>query len=429
MKNNPTKKPTPPITLFVGIDWADEKHDAYVIDRDGQGTHETIAQTPEAINQWIEQKRAQADGGVIGIILEQARGPLANALMFREKVLLFPVNPKQLSSYRASYNNAGNKTDQDDARLLARMLRERQTTLKCWQPDSELTRTIDQLCRTRRRLVDQRTKLGNQLTAHLKACYPLLLSLKISQTLMLGLLRRWPDPRKLKRASPSVLHKVLIAGGVRNESQRDTLIERIRSAKLLSTDPALLESSAFLLKTLAAQMATLSKSIDEIQEAIDDKMKQHPDAKLFTALPGAGKALAPRLLAAMGDDRERFEKAENISSWSGIGPITRASGKSRSVRRRNACPKYLRQTFHEFADHARQWCPWSKAYYQLQRSRNMKHNAALRKLARAWIRILFKVWQTRTPYDPQRYLARITIKNPAILPFLESQKKTEINPC
>ncbi len=185
---------------------------------------ETVAQTPQAIDQWIAQKLKQANGGAIGIIVEQAHGPLVNALMFRDKVLLFPINPKQLSSYRDSYTNAGGKTDQGDAWLLARMLVERRTLLKCFKPNDELTRTIDQLSRTRRQLVDENTKLGNKLTARLKACYPLLLSLRISQSLRLELLRRWPDPRKIKRARKDILHKVLTAGGIRNEPQRTAMI-------------------------------------------------------------------------------------------------------------------------------------------------------------------------------------------------------------
>ena len=89
------------------------------------------------------------------------------------------------------------------------------------------------------------------------------------------------------------------------------------------------------------------------------------------------------------------------------------------VRKRLACPKYLRQTFHEFADQARKWCPWSRAYYRLQKSRGMKHHAALRKLAGKWIRILFRVWKTRTPYDPERYLNSLLKKHTQIIPFLE----------
>jgi transposase len=163
----------------------------------------------------------------------------------------------------------------------------------------------------------------------------------------------------------------------------------------------------------------LEKSIDELEASIDKEMASHPDANLFTALPGAGKTLAPRLLTAFGSQRDRFANANEVATFSGIAPVTKRSGKSCIVHRRYACPKYLRQTFHEFADHARKWCPWSRAYYRLQKSRGMKHHAALRKLAMRWIRILFRVWKNRTAYDPAAYMATIKRKNPEIVPFLQ----------
>ena len=177
-----------------------------------------------------------------------------------------------------------------------------------------------------------------------------------------------------------------------------------------------------MLRAFAKQIPVVQQAIAELDASIDAEMKKHPDAALFSTLPGAGKALAPRLLAAFGSQRDRFSNADEVTTLSGIAPVTKQSGKSRVVHRRYACPKYLRQTFHEFADHARKWCPWSRAYYRLQRSRNMKHHAALRKLARRWIRILFRVWKDRKPYDAAAYLAKIAIKNPDIKPFLSLSK-------
>ena len=175
-----------------------------------------------------------------------------------------------------------------------------------------------------------------------------------------------------------------------------------------------------MVQTLATQIPLIQRSIAELEAKIETEMKDHPDASLFTALPGAGKALAPRLLTAFGSQRDRYENADEVATLSGIAPVTKQSGKTRIVHRRYACPKYLRQTFHEFADHARKWCPWSQAYYRLQRSKGMKHHATLRKLASRWIRILFRVWKTRTPYDPDAYLQTIQRKNPDIIPFLQT---------
>lgn len=271
-------------------------------------------------------------------------------------------------------------------------------------------------------MVNERTRLTQQLIDQLKAYFPLILEFNSSQSvssLVLELLRRWPDPRCLKRADRRILQRVLREHGYRNEDQRRELIDRIRSAKLLSRDRALIEPAAIVVQCLARQILILGKSIDELETKIDKEMASHPDSNLFTTLPGAGKTLAPRLLTAFGSQRDRFASANEVATFSGIAPVTKRSGNSCLVHRRYACPKYLRQTFHEFADHARKWCPWSRAYYRLQKSQGMKHHAALRKLAMRWIRILFQVWKNRTAYDPAAYLTTIKRKNPAIVPFLQ----------
>ena len=177
-----------------------------------------------------------------------------------------------------------------------------------------------------------------------------------------------------------------------------------------------------MIKLEAKLIKQLNKAITHLEDMIQPTFGTHVDAHLFSNLPGAGKVLAPRLLAALGSNRERFENATEVASWSGIAPVMKQSGKSRVVVKRTACSKYLRQTFHEFADFARIWCPWSKAYYQLQRAGGMKHNAAVRKLALRWIRILFRIWKDTTPYDPDKYLKVITNKNPKIKQFLNKEK-------
>lgn len=425
MKDN--QKPTLPSepALCIGIDWADQKHDAYTIDGQGNGVWEQLEHSPEAIDAWVAEKLHQAGGRPIAILLEQSRGALIHALMFRENVILYPINPKQFARYRESYSNAGGKNDPTDARLLARMLRERIGLLRPWQPDDESTRLLARLCKTRRQVVQERTRLTQQLLDQLKAYFPLVLELngpRSINALVLELLRRWPDPRQLQRADRRLLHRILKEHGYRDEEKRLKMIDRIRKAMLLSRDRALIEPASVLVRCLAKQIPLLQKSIDELEEQIDAEMKIHPDAALFTALPGAGKVLAPRLLTAFGSQRDRYANADQVATFSGIAPVTKQSGKSRIVHRRYACPKYLRQTFHEFADQARKWCPWSRAYYDYQRSRGMKHHAALRKLASRWIRILFRVWKSRKAYDPAAYLATMKKKNPAIIPFLPQTK-------
>ena len=409
--------------LFIGIDWADQKHDCYVIDRDGKGSHRTIAHSPEEIDNWVTEMLQLADGKPIAIMLEQSRGALMYALMFRKNVLLYPVNPKQLSRYRESYPGGG-KDDPTDARYLARMLRERITTLTCWQPDDDNTRLLANLCEQRRKLVDGQVQQRQQLIALLKSYFPVVLELfgKVHQLpLLLSVLGRWTDPRQLRRADRQLIRRVLSEHSAGSEKQQDEIIARIRSARLLCDDEALITPSAMAAELLVRQIQQSQKTIREFDDKIAEVMKQHPDAHLFTSLRGAGAALAPRLLCAFGSQRERWENAESLAAFSGIAPVTKRSGKQCHVHRRFACPKYLRQTFHEFAGCAVQYCPWSKARYQLLRDRGMKHHAALRKIARSWIRILFRVWQTRTPFDSDRYIAKLQQRCPEITKYLTQE--------
>jgi transposase len=409
--------------LFIGIDWADKKHDCYVIDRDGKGFHQEIAHSPEDIDAWVAEMLQLADGKPVAIMLEQSRGPLVHALMFRENVLLFPINPKQLVRYRESYPGGG-KDDPTDAMYLARLLRERITTLTAWQPDDEDTRLLAHLSQQRRTLVNGQTKLRQQLIALLKSYFPIVLSLFPSvrqQPLLLSILSRWPDPRQLRRADRRLIRRVLQDHCVRNQERQSEIVERIRSAALLTRDDALITPAAMTVKLLVSQLQQSRQAIQEFDAKIAEVMQRHPNAHLFTSLRGAGPALAPRLLCAFGSQKDRWEDADSLAAFSGIAPVTRKSGKQFSVRRRYACPKFLRQTFHEFADSARLYCPWTKARYCLLRDRGTKHHAALRKLARSWIRILFRVWQTGTPFDCDRYIAKLKQRCPEIIPYLNQE--------
>jgi hypothetical protein len=410
--------------LFIGIDWASDKHDCYVIDRDGKGFHQELTHSAESIDAWLADMLELAHGKPIAIMLEQSRGPLVYALMFRKNVLLYPVNPKQLVRYRESYPGGG-KDDPTDARYLARMLCERITTLTVWQPDDDNTRLLAHLSEQRRKMVDGQTKLRQQLTALIKSYFPVVLELfpRDSQfPLILDLLGRWADPRQLRRADRRLLRRVLKEHLIRNEKQQDELIKRMRSAKLLCDDDALIIPSAMAVSLLVKQIQQSRKMIQAFDQKIAEVMKQHPDAHLFTSLRGAGPALAPRLLCAFGSQKDRWADADSLAAFCGIAPVTRKSGKLCQVHRRLACPKYLRQTFHEFTDSARKYCPWTKARYRMLRDRGMKHNAAIRKIARSWIRILFRVWQTRVPFDCERYINQLQQRCPEITKYLELQK-------
>ena len=256
--------------LFIGMDWADQKHDIYVIDRNGKGFHQQLEHSAENIEAWVGDMLRLAGGQPIAIMLEQSRGALIYALMFREDVLLYPINPTRLARYRQSYPGGG-KDDPTDAMYLARMLCERFTTLKAWQPDDEQTRLIANLSQQRRKIVNGQTKLRQQLKALLKSCFPVVLELFGKQhqlPLLLSVLCRWPDPRELRRADRRLIRRVLKDHGIRNEQQQKEIIERIRSAQLLPRDNALITPSAMAAKLLAKQIQEAQQTIEDFNAAI-----------------------------------------------------------------------------------------------------------------------------------------------------------------
>lgn len=136
--------------------------------------------------------------------------------------------------------------------------------------------------------------------------------------------------------------------------------------------------------------------------------------RTLTSFPGVGPVLAPRLLAALGDDRARFPEARSLQCLSGIAPVVIRSGHSTQICRRHACPSFLRQSFHEHASESIRHSRWARAYYEQQKQRGKKHHTIARALAFKWQRILLRCWQQHQPYDETRYLASLQRRNPAL---------------
>lgn len=422
---------TETIAAFVGIDWGDQRHVVCVLDHQraesepgqtGQLKTEPLDHEPEAIAAWAETMRRRFDGQTVAVALEQSRGGLVHALMQYDHLRLYPINPKQAARYREALSVSGKKSDPFDARMLARMLREHHDHLRPWTPDDVLTRRLARLGEVRRKMVENRKKLGQQLTDVLKLYFPQVLDLvgELYAPATLELLRRWPSLRQLQRAHPKTLRTFFRGQGRRNDEKIDANIQAIRDFLPLTRDVAIIEPNAMYVQVMIQQIQSLNEAIERFEAQIAELFPQHESAELFRSLPGAGAALAPRLLVAMGDDRQRFESAEEVQCYSGIAPVTRQSGKSRHVNRRYACPKFIRQTFHEFADHARKWNGWSKAYYQQLRAQGKRHHAAVRALAFKWIRIIFRMWKTKTPYDDARYVESLKKRHSPLVKFLES---------
>ena len=172
-------------------------------------------------------------------------------------------------------------------------------------------------------------------------------------------------------------------------------MQKLQKQTPVTSDRAIIEPAAMQVRLLAAQLRVILNSIPEFDQTIAEIFHSHPDAAIFESFPGAGPQLAPRLLTAFGTDRDRLESAEQMSVISGVAPIKIASGKSFATHKRWACPKFIRQSFHEFAGCSIKFCAWAKAFYQAQRDKNKGHHTAVRALAFKWMRILFACWKNR----------------------------------
>ena len=397
------------LAAYIGIDWGDKTHAIALLPaRGAQEEHGELAHTPEAIDAWATQLRKRFGGRRVAVILEQSKGALIYALMKYDFLVLYPVNPKQVAYFREVLAPGGNKDDPFDAHTALRLLVSHGDCLRAWTPDDARTRLIGILCEDRRRLVEQRTRLSNQLQSRLKQVFPLALEVLGSLTtdLAAAFLSRWSSFDELRQAAADDVAALYRAHGL-GRAKIEERLQRIATAVPLATDAALVAGGRLLIRTLSLQLAALAEPLREYDRQLAEHMQQHPDAAIFQSFPGAGDALAPRLLAAFGTDRDRLQEAHEMQDISGISPVTRRSGRTTSVRRRWACSKFLRQTFQEFAQHSLAKSAWAKAYYNMQRQRGKKHHAAVRALAFKWIRILFRCWKERTPYDELAYCGRL----------------------
>lgn len=419
-----------PIAAFVGIDWADQKHDIALRALSSQAKleHHRIESQPEALADWVLELRERfSPQGKILICLEQSRGALIHFLMGYDCFELYPINPKQLDNYRKAFHPSGAKDDPSDAELLCQFVSLHHEQLHPWRPDDEQTRKLALLCQKRRQAIDARTALSNQLKSELKQYFPLALAVldnDLTTVLAADFVLNWPNFESLKNAPAHKLRKFFYGHQSRSEPKIQARIERIKSAEPLTRDSAIIEPSSLTAEMLAHQLKDLAPYIARYEKQIAQLFAQHPDRVLFDNLPGAGDQLAPRLLSAFGSDRDRFQSPLEAVTFFGVAPVTERSGKSSWIHFRWACPKFLRQSFHEFAGHSVRFCDWAAAFYAQQRARGKGHHAAVRALAYKWIRILFRCWKTRQPYDPQLYLAALVQRASPLAEVKNSAQKS-----
>jgi transposase len=398
---------TTEFAAFVGIDWADRKHDVCLLAA-GSSTREfsVLVHRPEAIFQWAEALRQRFGGRPIAVCLEIVRGPLVYALQRYAFLVLFPVNPATLAKYRKAFHVSGVKDDPLDAQLALELLLKHPEKLTQLQPQGSAMRALQELVEQRRALVGDEGRLINRITWALKQYFPQVLEwFEDKSTLVFcDFVIRWPTLKQAQRARKARLIAFFHEHNVRYPHIIEQRLHGIASATALTTDRAVIEPNRLLVEALVQQLRVLLQSVQRFDDEIETLARTLPDFDLFASFPGAGAVFAPRLAAAFGEQRERYRSAHEVQKYSGIAPVTERSGNKCWVHWRLHCPRFQRQTFVEFAAVSLPHCYWAKAYYEQQRSRGAARQVALRALAFKWIRIMYRCWQDRTPYDEATYL-------------------------
>ncbi len=392
-------KQEPQFAALVSIDWGDKKH-AWCLQAAGSEQRESgeLEHTPEAVEAWVGQLCQRFSHRPIAVALEQSRGALVFMLSKYAPLHLFPVPSTMSASMRKALYPSGSKDDPRDADLLLELLLKHRDNLRRLSPDTEATRRVQNLVEERRKLVDEKTAQTNRLTSDLKIYFPQVLDWfeRLDTELVCDLLERWPTLEELQKVPLAKLRTFFRKHYCRYEE----LIER----RLLR---AVIEAKSMVVRVMVQVIVSLLEGIADLDKKIEEAAAAHPDFFIFDSLPGAGAVMAPRLLAAFGSQRERYGSAGEVQTYTGIAPVMEKSGKKKWVHFRWACPKFLRQSFHEWAGHSIAQSVWARSYYQQLRSRGKGHHAAVRALAFKWIRILFRCWKDRVAYDENKYLAAL----------------------
>jgi len=400
---------------FVGIDWADRQHVWALCEvgcltiEEGQMVH-----TPEAVDQWAVQLERRFEGRPVAVALEQSRGPLVFMLSKYAHLVLFPVHPSTAANYRKSFRPSGAKDDSYDASMLLDILMRHGEKLRPLQPDTTETRTLQFLVEGRRKLVNERSRYSNRLTAHLKLYFPQVLDWfdQVSSEITGDFLERWPTLEKLQRAKPVTIRRFLCDHNSRDPEKIEARLAEIRRAVSATHDVAVITTATTAVIALVRILKEVRLAIAAYDQQIEKIARAHPDFALFASLPGAGPVLVPRLIAALGTQRDRYQSAHEIQCYSGVAPVVARSGQQRWVHWRWSCPKFLRQTFQEWAVHSLAQSQWARDYYEQKRAQGKSHQSVVRALAFKWIRILFRCWKDRAPYDEQLYQRALAQRHP-----------------
>jgi transposase len=389
---------------YAGVDWAQDEHAVCVLEGDGR---------PASKRRFAHDERGiagmcarLAELGVERVAIERPDGLLVERLL-EAKLVVLPIHPNQLKAARARFRAAGGKSDAFDAFVLAELARTDHHRFRELVPDSDETKALKVLTRAREDLVRTRVALANRLRAELEAFWPGAAGLfaDVDSPIALAFLERYPSPQDARGLGKKRLSAFLARHRYCGRKSADELLGRLRSAPRCRTAQAETEARRTAVLALVAALGPLVEQIGLLSSQIAHAVRAHPDGHVFLSLFRDPKATvtAARLLAEIGDCRERYPSAEALAADAGMAPVAIESGRRKVAAFRRACDHRLRDAVATLADTTRHRHPWASDVYRRARARGYDHPHAIRVLGRAWVRVIWRMWQDGIPYDPSKH--------------------------
>jgi transposase len=395
-------------SYFAGIDWASRAHAVCVVDSIGKVVLRLdIAHSQEGIERLIRQLKSFKD---LVAAIERPSGVLVDALI-EAGLTVVPIHPNVLKASRARYRGAG-KTDPADAYMLADILRTDGHRFRALESQSDEIRALRALVRTRDDLVVERVALANQLRSLLESYWPGAVEIfaDVDSPIALAFIDRYPTAHSASRLGDKRLAAFLAQHSYCGRRPVATLLERLRGAAAGCAGELEAEAKGELARSLAAILERLVSELAKLSARIEHTVANLADGQIVMSFPRSGRICAAQILAELGSVRERFPTEAQLAAEAGVAPVTFQSGKQRSVTFRWACNHRLRRALTCLADNSRHGNPWAADVYHRARTRGCDHPHAIRILARAWVRVLWRAWFTRTPYQPHLHRAAAALQ-------------------
>jgi transposase len=397
--------------MFCGIDWALASHAVWVLDDAGKTLAAfAVAHTADGFDQLIDRRRGYGDPAGLPVAIERPDGRLVDRLLEAGHPVV-AVQTNAIKAWRDAEVLSGAKTDPGDAAVIADYLRLRSDRLRILLPFSPATRALRAVVRTRGDLVDQRVAATNQLAACLDAFWPGAKAVfaDLWSPIALDFLARYPTPESADRLGQARMQGFLTKHGYCGRRPAAELVRRLRAAPPGLCGTVEVEARRDAVLASVRVLRALHASIKALDRSVAAHLGEHPDAAIFTSLPRSGQISAAQVLAEWGDCRPAYDQPEAVAALAGIVPVTKASGKHHAVSFRWACNKRFRAAITGWADNSRHASPWAAKDYADAIARGCDHPHAIRILARAWVRVIWRCWQDGVAYDPAKHGAARTL--------------------